>query len=217
MKEILEKIEELFKIDKMKAYQKWLPILDSLGITNKEIGMFGAEYAETLSNKNQLLVPINLTVLSKLNIKYRNYELTEDNINEIEFKFNFTEEEFDFFNTNNLSGMDKVRLMENEIINSIVKKINSELDHYDTIIINQLITSMQITDVNTWVVKCRYKFENRGNMFNVRQQVYDLLKKEFGSKFKYIKVDVTMYEEKPSDGIYMTIDTNSGRFYRLGT
>lgn len=199
-----------FRIDKTKAYQKWRPVLDNLGIKCKEIGMFGAEYAELLNIKEQpntlnSLLPVNLTVLSKLNLQYRNYEFKDDDIEEINFEFNFTDDEI----KSDLSGLDKVRIMENKIIESIVQNINSELEKYDTIIINRLITDMKIIDIYKWSVKCRYKFENRGNMFKIRQQVYDLLKQEFGSKFKYIKVDITMYEEKLPNGMSMVIDTDS--------
>lgn len=87
-------INENIKIDNKKALTKWSPILDVLSIEDKDLRLFTAVYAEyyqlrlnkasngTFSDIEQNLLPLNLKIISKLNLSGKTYEFKE-NIDEV--------------------------------------------------------------------------------------------------------------------------------------
>ncbi len=160
-----------------RVIQKWAPIMDSLKITDKQVREFLSEYAETHYIKNMKkenepsLLPMSLKTLSMINLKYVNFEISKEDLPEIEYTFPIPDKGHD------LPEMSRVLIIDSEVNKMVSDDINKKLESNDTLIVQDMISSLQFENGYV-IVKSKYKLEERGNLHKVRQKMYDILKEE---------------------------------------
>lgn len=108
---------------------------------------------ESFNLKSELL-PINLKILSRLNLKDKHYEI-KINIPEKHIGIPISYEKYS--DIKRAGQMDALMCLENIIVDKFVEKINLELETNNEIYISALIDSIMIKDISTSVWDIKYE------------------------------------------------------------
>jgi hypothetical protein len=136
--------------------EKWGPIIDALKITDEKKREIMADYAERHARKEAeflnhvienatsdslQLIPVALKILSKVKLEGKNVEFDNGQPN-LQFSVYLPETKREDLYVP--TTVDRVRELENQLIEKISNYINTELETKDTLIINLLVQSISI-------------------------------------------------------------------------
>lgn len=142
--------------------KKWLPIAESCGITDNKKREIFSQYAEHhMSIENykvdtplsQNLLPIALRVISKINLENKQFIISENADNVLNYGVLCT------FNDD---SPDSVHMLEYELVEEMVKFINEKLEKYNIINVYSLASRVKKLDKfdNNIELDCRISFED---------------------------------------------------------
>ena len=89
----------------------------------------------------QNLLPINLKIISKLNLSGKTYEFKDD-VEEVRMSVNLTRAEVD--DIKSATGMDIVQKLEKSIIDTFVTYINKKLERDHVLYVKAIVGSMSL-------------------------------------------------------------------------
>jgi len=118
--------------------------------------VWNADLVSYLSEDWVNLLPVNLKILSKLNLKGKKYEIKKK-MPKIEFDCELTKEEYD--DIVSATGLDIVQKLENHFIDMVVDEINKQLETKDTLHIECLVQNFIIKKDGKPVLTLESKFE----------------------------------------------------------
>lgn len=131
----------------MNIEEKWKPIIDSFGITNKYIRKFISEYAEYHQKysenhyKTKDLLPLSCNVLSKLNLAGKNLEIKK-NQPDVSFSCQVKKDNY----TTAKDRMLIIQETEQNLINQLIEHINKKLETKNNLYITTMINSIDVTN-----------------------------------------------------------------------
>lgn len=187
-------------IDKDKVLRKWGPVLDSLGIEEPHVRLFACLFADiydmtvpwqntqsTIGNGDVSLLPANMKIISKLNLKnkeiysiYDNQFIRQKKLNRIleneeitidteELKLKVEKSQIDnlegFFDLRddklNINGQELFQRLESVLVEQLIIKINKQLENGNILIVDKFAKSLSIIydeDKNIYMIlKSAYK------------------------------------------------------------
>lgn len=153
--------EKNYEIDTEKVVSKWKPIMEAMKIEDNTMKIFLSAYSEIfalndtkkksfLSDVFSNLLPINLRILSKLNLENKTVILSENSEYIKDYGFPFTLKKEDL-----VLGIDVVSQIEHEAIEEISNMINLKIKDFEKLYINEIVSEIKVED-NTDYAKVIY-------------------------------------------------------------
>ena len=153
MEKIIKTKKNEISINVENAVKKWNPIFEALEITDKKVVEFGSIYAEyysMLTNERvsvgfgdmlNNLLPLNLKVISLLNLTNKNIEIKEGLKTQL-VKTVMTKMQYDEICSG--SGMEAAIKMEKDVVDLLANEINKQLKDKDTLYVQALINELSL-------------------------------------------------------------------------